>query len=71
MSSTSYTVASLKSISVGISKTMHTYYRWTTLYARDRDCKNRLAYKEFAYKKTYNHCKIEDRFQKKRPCPIL
>jgi len=27
-------------------------YRWTTLYARDRDSKNRLAYDEFAYKKT-------------------
>jgi len=26
-----------------------------------------LAYNEFAYKKIYNHCKLEDRFQKKRP----
>jgi len=24
-----------------------------------------LAYNEFAYKKTNNHCKLEDRFQKK------
>jgi len=40
-------------------------YRWTSLYARDRDSKNMLAYDEFAYKKIYNHCKLEDRFQKK------
>jgi len=40
-------------------------YRWTSLYERDRDCKNRLAYKEFAYKKTQDDCKLEDRFQKK------
>jgi hypothetical protein len=26
--------------------------RWTSLYARDRDSKNRLAYNEFAFKKT-------------------
>ncbi len=24
-------------------------YRWTSLYARDRDSKNRLTYNEFAY----------------------
>jgi len=24
-----------------------------------------LAYNEFTYKKIYNHCKLEDRFQKK------
>ncbi len=24
-----------------------------------------LTYNEFAYKKTYDHCKLEDRFQKK------
>jgi len=35
------------------------------LYARDRDSKNRLAYNEFAYKKTKDDCKLEDRFQKK------
>jgi len=35
-------------------------YRWTSLYARDRDPKNRLA-----YKKTKDDCKLEDRFQKK------
>jgi hypothetical protein len=40
-------------------------YRWTSLYARDRDSKNMLAYNEFTYKKTNNHCKLEDRFQKK------
>jgi len=27
-------------------------YSWTSLYARDRDSKNRLAYNEFAHKKT-------------------
>jgi len=27
-------------------------YSWTSLYARDRDSKNRLAYNEFTYKKT-------------------
>jgi len=26
-----------------------------------------LEYNEFAYKKTSDHCKLEDRFQKKRP----
>jgi len=31
------------------------------------DSKNMLAYNEFAYKKTNDHCKLEDRFQKKRP----
>jgi len=40
-------------------------YKWTSLYVRDRDSKNMLAYIEFAYKKTNNHCKLEDRFQKK------
>ena len=40
-------------------------YRWTSLYARDRDSKNRLAYNEFAYKKTKDDCKLEDKFQKK------
>jgi len=29
----------------------HTY-RWTSLYAIDRDSKNRLAYNKFAYKET-------------------
>jgi len=32
-------------------------YRWTSLYARDRDSKNMIAYNEFAYKKTNDHCK--------------
>jgi len=41
------------------------YYRWTSLYARDRYSKNRLAYNEFAYKKIKNDCKLEVRFQKK------
>ncbi len=27
-------------------------YCWTSLYARDRDSKNRLTYNVFAYKKT-------------------
>jgi len=39
--------------------------RWTSLYSRDRDSKNRLAYNEFAYKKTKDYCKSEDRFQKR------
>jgi len=26
-------------------------HRWTSLYARDRDSKNRLVYNEFAYKR--------------------
>ncbi len=34
-------------------------YRWTSLYARDRDSKNRLAYIEFTYKKTKDYCKSE------------
>jgi len=34
-------------------------------YSRYRDSKNRLAYNEFAYKKTKDDCKLEDRFQKK------
>jgi len=42
-----------------------TIYRWTSLYARDRDSKKMLANNEFAYKKTNDHCKLEDRFQKK------
>jgi len=40
-------------------------YRWTSLYARDRDSKNRLKYNEFAYEKTKDYRKLEDRFQKK------
>jgi hypothetical protein len=32
---------------------------------RDRDSKNMLTYNEFAYKKTKDHCKLEDRFNKK------
>jgi hypothetical protein len=32
---------------------------------RYRDSKNRLAYNEFAYKKTKDYHKLEDRFQKK------
>jgi hypothetical protein len=43
------------------SNTVHV----TSLYARDRDSKNRLAYNEFAYKKTKDDCKLEVRFQKK------
>ncbi len=31
-------------------------YRWPSLYAIDRDSKNRLAYNEFAYKKTKDDC---------------
>jgi len=40
-------------------------YRWTSLYARDRDSKYRLTYNEFAYKKTQKYHKLEDRFQEK------
>ncbi len=43
----------------------HIQYRWTSLYARDRNSKNMLECNEFAYKKTNNHCRLEDRFQKK------
>jgi len=43
-------------------------YRWTSLYARDRDSKNRLAYNKFECKKTKDHCKLEDRFQKQTIC---
>jgi hypothetical protein len=32
---------------------------------RDRDFKNSLTYNEFAYNKTKDYCKLEDRFQKK------
>jgi len=38
---------------------------WTSLYARDTDSKNRLAYNEFEYKKTKDYWKSEERFQKK------
>jgi len=34
-----------------------------TCESRDRDSKNRLAYNEFAYKKTKDDCKLEVRFQ--------
>jgi len=40
-------------------------YRWTSLYARDRDSKNKLAYNKLAYKNTKDNCKSEDRFQKR------
>jgi len=29
-----------------------------SLYARDRDSKNRLEYNEFAFKKTKDNCKV-------------
>jgi len=48
-----------------LQKSNNGKYRWTSLYARDKDSKNMLAYNEFAYKKTNDHCKLEDRFQKK------
>jgi len=51
--------------SKGLSCSQTWLYRWTSLYARDRDSKNMLEYNEFAYKKTNDHCKLEDRFQKK------
>ncbi len=41
-----------------------TYYKWTSLYALDRDRKNCLAYNEFSYKKIKNDFKLEDLFQK-------
>jgi hypothetical protein len=40
-------------------------YRWTSLYAKDRDQKIRLAYKEFANKKTTDDYKIGERYLKK------
>ena len=39
-------------------------YRCPSLYARDRNRKNKLACNAFAYKKTKNDCKLEDKFQK-------
>ncbi len=39
-------------------------YSWTSLYAKDRDQKIRLAYNEFAYKKTKDVYKLGDRFFK-------
>jgi hypothetical protein len=39
-------------------------YRWTSLYAIDRDWKICLEYYEFAYKKIKNDCKLGDTFQK-------
>jgi len=39
-------------------------YSLTSLYSRDRDSKNGLAYNEFAYKKNKDDCILEDRFQK-------
>jgi len=50
---------------VFLTKYVEHKYRWASLNARDRDSKNMLTYNEFAYKKTNNHCKLEDRFQKK------
>jgi hypothetical protein len=40
-------------------------YRWTLLYAKDRDQKIRLAYNEFAYKNNKDTYKLRDRFLKK------
>jgi len=37
-------------------QTFKTMYSWTSLYARDRDSKNRLSHNEFAYKKTKDDC---------------
>ena len=39
-------------------------YRRTSLYAVDRDRKIWLAYNEFAYQKTKDDYKLEDRFYK-------
>jgi hypothetical protein len=47
------------------SYNLYYVYRWTSLYARDRDSKNTLEFNEFEYKKIYNQCKLEDKFQKK------
>ncbi len=38
--------------------------RWTSLYARNRDQKIRLAYIEIAYKKTKDTYNLGDRFLK-------
>ncbi len=43
---------------------MQSQYGQTSLYAIDRDRKICLAYKEFAYKKTKDDCKLDDRFCK-------
>ncbi len=39
-------------------------YRWTLLYAIDRDQKICLTYNKLAYKKIKNDRKLGDRFQK-------
>ncbi len=39
-------------------------YRWTSLYAIDRDQKICLTYNEFVYKKIKNDCKLGDTFKK-------
>ncbi len=43
---------------------MPALYSWASLYAIDRDQKIRLAYNEFAVKKTKNDRKLRDTFQK-------
>jgi hypothetical protein len=48
---------------VGRQKFPFTLYRWTSLYARDRDSEKRFTYNEFAYKKTKDNYNFEDRFQ--------
>jgi len=42
-------------------------YRRTSLYARDRDSKNKLAYNKFTNEKNKDYHKLEDRFQKNKP----
>jgi len=56
------TVGRYSEVVIGSSLTVH---RCTSLYARYRDSKNRLAYNEFAYIKTKEYHKLEDRFQKR------
>jgi hypothetical protein len=40
-------------------------YMFPSLFVRDWYFKNKLAYKEFVYKKAKFDCKLEDSFQKK------
>jgi len=50
----SYFLLNFEAFEVFLEKKYYKY-RWTSLYARDRDFKNMLEYNEFAYKKTtYN-----------------
>jgi hypothetical protein len=48
-----------------LARISHLIYRWTSLYAKDMDQKIRLAYNEFAYKKTTDDYNVGDGYLKK------